>query len=209
MTTNSGVTLKDQKSPSSSVQEVQNPVIVPSLKMEPPSKRRIVDLGSLSDEELIQLERELLEGASGFDEKMALFAEEQKHLDARLEEARSTFQQVAAELEANGYRIVDGEVVSLIDIEPLRKWAAEANAPAARGWAELSEKVERCETAFNIRINGVMQILQSKPGQETPYLLLLKKYLTGGSEEDVCDPANVEDEKASEDEDEKEIKQEQ
>ncbi|KAG9960172.1 hypothetical protein KCU61_g6871, partial [Aureobasidium melanogenum] len=207
MTTNSGVTLKDQKSPSSSVQEVQNPVIVPSLKMEPPSKRRIVDLETLSDEELIQLERELVKGTSGFDEKMALFAEEQKHLDARLEEARSTFQQVAAELESNGYRIVDGEVVSLIDIEPLRKWAAEANAAAAQGWARLSEKVERCETAFNLRINSVMQILQSQPGQDAGYAELLKKYLTGGSEEDVCDPADIEDVRASEDEDGKETRE--
>ncbi|KAG9562439.1 hypothetical protein KCU77_g17242, partial [Aureobasidium melanogenum] len=154
--------------------------------MEPPSKRK-VELETLSDEELIQLERDLLKGYNGFDEKMAAAAEEQKQLDARLEEVQSTYNQITAELESKGYRIVNGEVIDLIDMEPLRKWAAAANAAAAKGWAEISEK----------------------PGQDAGYAELLKKYLTGGSEEDVCDPANVEDEKASEDEDEKEIKQEQ
>ncbi|KAG9580162.1 hypothetical protein KCV01_g15859, partial [Aureobasidium melanogenum] len=88
--------------------------------MEPPSKRK-VELETLSDEELIQLERDLLKGYNGFDEKMAAAAEEQKQLDARLEEVQSTYNQITAELESKGYRIVNGEVIDLIDMEPLRK----------------------------------------------------------------------------------------
>ncbi|KAG9520815.1 hypothetical protein KCU99_g3367, partial [Aureobasidium melanogenum] len=164
-------------------------------------------LETLSDEELIQIERDLVKGYNGFDEMMAALNEEQKQLNARLEEVQSTYNQITAELESKGYKIVNREVVPLIDMEPLRKWVAAADAAAAQGWAKISEKVERCETAFNLRINGAMQVLQSQPGQETPYLPLLRKYLTGGSEEDVCGPASIEDEKASENEDGENTKQ--
>ncbi|KAG9526433.1 hypothetical protein KCU93_g5545, partial [Aureobasidium melanogenum] len=185
---------------------IQNPVIVQKFKTAPQSERRAY-LETLSNEELTQLQLDLSKGYNSFDEYLAALDEEEKQLNARLEESRSTFNQTTAELESKGYRIVNGEVVDLIDMEPLRKWATAANAAAAQGWAKISEKVERCETAFNLRINGAMQVLQSQPGQETPYLPLLKKYLTGGSEEDVCDPAPVEDEKASENEDGENTKQ--
>ncbi|KAG9827121.1 hypothetical protein KCU98_g15022, partial [Aureobasidium melanogenum] len=181
-------------------EEIQDSVIVQKFKMTPESERRAY-LETLSNEKLIQLERDLLKGYNSFEEKMAAAAEEQKQLDARLEEVQSTYNQISAELESKGYRIVNGEVIDLIDMEPLREWLAGAKAAAAQGWPKISEKVERCETAFNLRINGVLQILQSQPGQSAAYYKLLKKYLTGGSEEDVCDPAPVADEKASEDED--------
>ncbi|KAH0361175.1 hypothetical protein KCU65_g8888, partial [Aureobasidium melanogenum] len=164
--------------------------------MESPSNSVPIDLEALSDEELDKLLRELQEDTRGAEEEIAAFEEEQKELDARLEELKSKAQEIAAKLESKGYKIVNDEVVPIIDLEPLRKWAVAADAKAAEGWAKISEKVDRCETAFNLRINGVMQILQSQPGLAEPYHELLQKYLTGGTEEDTCDPAKFEDEKA-------------
>lgn len=157
------------------------------------------DLKTLSKEELDKLERQLQEETRGAVEKIAALEIEQKELDAQLEELRPRMQQVEAELKSKGYKIENDQVVPIVDLEPLRKWAVAANAQAAKGWLDIRDRVERCETAFNLRIGGVMKILQSQPGQDAVFAELLQKYLTGGSAEDICDPAKPEDYEISED----------